>query len=75
MLFYNIIKKLSKSIFLISGERFGMISAKLALAFILMNFSVEKVPKTPASIVFDPKCITLFAKDGLPLKFKQLAAT
>lgn len=62
-------------LFYISGERFGMLTVKLALTSILKNFSVEKVPETPTAVEFDPKCITLMVIGGLPLKFKELKAT
>lgn len=49
-----------------------MLSTKMALTSILMNFSVEKVSKTPYSIEFDPTSIVLMAKGGLPMKFVEL---
>lgn len=47
----------------------------MSLALILMNFSVEPVPKTPSAVEFDPTSVTLKAKGGIPLKFVTLDST
>lgn len=54
------------------GERFAMLTSKLALANILVNFSIERVPTTPPLIEFDPKCLLPNSKGGLPLRLRKL---
>lgn len=57
---------------ILSGERFGTLSAKTAIVYILSNFELEKCSKTPIPIEFEPKSFTLQSKVGLPMTFKRL---
>ncbi|KAK9738441.1 Cytochrome P450 [Popillia japonica] len=50
------------------GERFGLISTKLALVHILSRFEVECSSETPVPIDFEPKTFVLASKVGLPMR-------
>ncbi|CAH1117887.1 unnamed protein product [Phaedon cochleariae] len=54
------------------GERFGLISTKLALVHILSQFHVEKCTATPDPVVFDPKSVMLQSKVGLPMTLRLI---
>ncbi|KAI4460637.1 cytochrome p450 [Holotrichia oblita] len=51
------------------GERFGLITTKLALVHVLSRFEVECNNETPIPIDFEPKSFTLNSKIGLPMRF------
>lgn len=55
-------------LFYILGERFGLISTKLALVHILSRFEVECSSETPVPIDFEPKTFVLASKVGLPMR-------
>ncbi|CAG9838975.1 unnamed protein product [Diabrotica balteata] len=54
------------------GERFGLMSAKLALIYTLTKFEVEKCESTPDPLEFEPKSLVLQSKVGVPMRFKHL---
>nr|XP_023020043.1 cytochrome P450 6k1-like [Leptinotarsa decemlineata] len=49
------------------GERFGLLSTQVALVHIISRFEVEKCDKTPDPVEFEPKCIAVLSKVGLPM--------
>jgi len=55
------------------GERFGLMSSKLGIIYILQNFKVERSSKTKDPLIFGRSAL-LQAKDGVQLKFKKLEA-
>lgn len=49
-----------------------MVTIKLAIVSVLMNFSIEETKETPLSIEFDPRCFFLGPKGGITIKFVEL---
>ncbi|CAH1108301.1 unnamed protein product [Psylliodes chrysocephalus] len=54
------------------GERFGRLSTKLALIYVLKKFEIEACDSSPDPVKFEPKCFLFASTVGLPLKFKLL---
>ncbi|CAH1117888.1 unnamed protein product [Phaedon cochleariae] len=57
------------------GERFGLMSTKAALAYIIEKYEVEKCATTPTPVVFAPKSLVLQSTVGLPMRFKRIIPT
>lgn len=56
---------------LISGSRFGLMQAKVALATVLSKFDVSVCKKTPIPIVFDPKIFVMSSKEEIFLEISK----
>ncbi|XP_074030046.1 cytochrome P450 6k1 [Leptinotarsa decemlineata] len=56
------------------GERFGLLSTQVALVHIISRFEVEKCDKTPDPVEFEPKCIAVLSKVGLPMILRNYGA-
>lgn len=58
--------------FLISGIRFGNLSMKVALVYIISNFYIEPCEDTPLELKFDTRGFTLAARGGIYLKYTKI---
>jgi cytochrome P450 family 6 len=68
--------KCSVNLFLLllvlTGSRFGKLTTKLGLAYILKSFVVEKTCFTEAKIRFNPKGVALSPLRGMKLKLRKV---
>lgn len=56
----------------LAGERFGVLSVKVALANIFGEFRVEPTSRTPKRLILDPKGATVRPLGDLHLKYVKL---
>ncbi|CAG9858086.1 unnamed protein product [Phyllotreta striolata] len=54
------------------GERFGLLTAKLAIMYTIRKFEIEKCERTPERVEFEPKSFLFQSKVGLYINFKTL---
>ncbi|KAF5297867.1 hypothetical protein FQR65_LT09892 [Abscondita terminalis] len=54
------------------GARFGLMSTKVGLLNVILNFEISPCPATPRLIKFSPKSIFLSSSVGIPLNFKRI---
>lgn len=50
------------------GQRFGILASKVALAFCLKDFVIEKAAVTSVPLQFEPRSLFMTNKSGLQLK-------
>lgn len=57
---------------IVLGDRFGLLSGKVGLIYILSKFRVERCEETPGEVAFHPKSPFLAPIGGLPMKIVQI---
>lgn len=68
---YKISKHGSKHLYFL-GSRFGNLSIKVALAYIMSNFYVKPCETTPTKMEFNPKGFTLASSGRIYLKYEYI---
>lgn len=58
--------------FFVLGDRFGLLSGKVGIIYVLSQFRVERCPLTPDPVVLDPKSPFLIPIGGLPMKIVKI---
>lgn len=54
------------------GERFALLSVKIALFYILKNFEVLRCKETTVPIELDPRAALSRSKNGVKLKLRRI---
>lgn len=58
--------------FLITGDRFGLICAKVGLVYFLKKFKVEACDQTPVPLLLNPKTPFMVPRNPLMMTVKKL---
>lgn len=55
-----------------TGDRFGLICAKVGLAFFVKHYKVEKCEDTPVPLILNPKSPFMMPIEGLKMRVKRV---